>query len=455
MTSATQVTGGRAAPSATRIGLIYGAFLFAPAASQGAPAVAIATIGRELGLVNGATAWVLASFALAMALAMPVAGRMIERGGTAGVLARSTLLLVVGGVTSAIAPDLGVLILGRVLAGAGTGAAFVATYQGINTVVAADERPRSLAVVASAVSIASGCGPLIGGALETAFGWRAVVALPVLALVMVVTGVQRVASRTGSGAELDWRGAVLLSVTGAGLLTLLQARGTQLTTPIILLVLGVVVLACAGLVIHIRRVPGGFVPLEVIQAPGFAVTSFIAFAAFAAYFALLFAVPMTARTVHGWSGPAVGLALTPAVLTGVIATRWFAGQARRATAASTLAIPLAGAIGLAIVAVALSSPVALIAGLACAIVGFAGTQVVLVARIAGLVPPAQRPAAIGLFNFVALAGGACGPATVGALLAVVPMRTAFVLLAVLPIAAAIVAVTQRARAGRAPSRRTV
>ncbi|WXB11978.1 MFS transporter [Pendulispora albinea] len=405
--------------------------------------MALASIGAGLRLAPGVGAWVLAGFALAMAVGMPLFGRVSVRYGLQSVVRISLVLFTVGGVLAGVANGLALLIAGRMLQGAGTSAAFVSTYGTINVALPSEQRPRALASVAAAVSVASGCGPLLGGTIDAFLGWRAVVALPVLAA-FAAWPVQAAAPAGRSQGPFDARGAALVSVIGITLLLLIQSRATALGPSVVLATATVLAVCAIALVAHVKQRPDGFVPRDVIRAPGFVSTSSLAFTAFAAYFTLLFATPTLLRAVHGWNGPVVGLAMAPAAVVGAFVTRSFvarhpsSGPSRHAV----LALPLAGITGLLLAAAAFHHPAALVVALGSAMVGFTGTQVVLVAVVGTLVPAGDRPVAIGLFNFAALAGGAIGPALAGALLAAVGPSATFALLAVLP---ALAAVLWRAR----------
>jgi hypothetical protein len=65
-------------------------------------------------------------------------------------------------------------------------------------------------------------GPLAGGGLEELVGWRPVVALPALGL-LVVPVLWKAVPTLGSGARLDLLGAVLVALTAAGLVLLVQS----------------------------------------------------------------------------------------------------------------------------------------------------------------------------------------------------------------------------------------
>jgi hypothetical protein len=118
-----------------------------------------------------------------------------------------------------------------------------------------------VAGVAAAVSC---LGPLAGGAVTDLLGWRAVIALPVLG-VLLVPPLWRALPTAGSGARLDLLGAVLVAGTAAGLVLLAQSPstgGSVAVTGALLLVLGVPAVAW-----WVRRRPHGFLPATVLHNP--------------------------------------------------------------------------------------------------------------------------------------------------------------------------------------------
>ncbi|MFF7091917.1 MFS transporter [Streptomyces rubradiris] len=147
----------------------------------GAPSVALPAIGRSLAVPFGATAWILAAWSLTSALAMPVAGRLLVRRSPFEVLVAGVVALAAGSALAGAGPTLSVVTVGRLIGGAGAGATVIAVFAAA-TALPGRQRIRALGIIAAAGATASGCGTLVGGAVTAWLGWRAVLAIPVLAL---------------------------------------------------------------------------------------------------------------------------------------------------------------------------------------------------------------------------------------------------------------------------------
>ena len=92
-----------------------------------------------------------------------------------------------------------------------------------------------------------------------------------------------------------------LAVLGGAFVTLLQARSTGLSLPVILALVVAAVLSAAILVRRLRRRPDGFVPRRVVGAPGFLTSAVAGLAIFGGYYALLFAAPSLIEGNTGYS----------------------------------------------------------------------------------------------------------------------------------------------------------
>ena len=294
----------------------------------GAPSVALPAIGHALGVPFGATAWILAAWSLTSALAMPVAGRLMARWSPLRVLVAGVVALAAGSALAAAAPTLPVVILGRLIGGAGAGATVIAVFAAA-TALPGRERIRALGIIAAAMATASACGTLLGGAVTAWLGWRAVLALPVLALPLLPAAwagrgmFARIGGgdRDGSAGRLDIVGAAALSVLAGSLITLLQAHSVGLPAAVTLVVAAAGALAAVGLWWRVQRVPDGFVPRPVIAARGFLAAGFVGGAVFAGYYRVLFLAPSLIEQATGGGALEAGALLVPAAACSVPAGR--------------------------------------------------------------------------------------------------------------------------------------
>ncbi|WP_206068877.1 MFS transporter [Nonomuraea composti] len=423
----------------------------------GAPSVALPAIGRALAVPFGATAWILAGWSLTSALAMPVAGRLLVRWSPFQVLVAGVVALAAGSVLAGAGPTLSVVIVGRLIGGAGAGATVIAVFAAA-TALPGRQRIRALGIIAAASATASGCGTLLGGAVTAWLGWRAVLAIPVLALPLLLAALPSRRALTGSGSgerngstgRLDIVGAAVLSVLAGSLITLLQAHSVGLPAPVTLVVAAAGALAAGGLWWRVRSTPDGFVPRRVIASRGFLAAGLIGGTVFAGYYGVLFRAPSLIEQATGGGPLEAGVLLAPAAACSVLAGRLvgtltdrFAGwQVSAGLAALTV-------VGVLVVAV-FTGPIPIVAGTALTVCGFAGAQAVLVSLAPDLVATGDRDIAQGLLNFMNALGGGIGPAAVAGLSGIVPVPVALAVLAALPSAGLVVSLTWRPAAGRRP-----
>jgi MFS family permease len=114
-------------------------------------------------------------FLLIMAILMIPASKLTDRWGRKRCFIGGLLLYGIGALLSAIAPGLGILILGNsVFEGVGTALLIPPVY--ILTTMAFSEitsRARAFGVISALGGIGAAAGPLIGGLIATAISWRA------------------------------------------------------------------------------------------------------------------------------------------------------------------------------------------------------------------------------------------------------------------------------------------
>jgi MFS family permease len=116
-----------------------------------------------------------------------------------------------GSLTTALAPNLAVLLAGwSVLEGVGAALIMPAVVALVASNFARPQRPRAYGLVASAGAIAVAAGPLIGGLFTTYASWRWVFAGEVLVVLVILAFTRRMADTPPEkGVRLDLVGTVL------------------------------------------------------------------------------------------------------------------------------------------------------------------------------------------------------------------------------------------------------
>ena len=425
------------ADDSRRVSVLLGLLFGLAGMGSSSAAVTLPLLGPDLGVGPGLATWTISLYVLMLAVTTALYGRISDLVGVRAPLLAGLVLMSVGALVAAVAPTFEVLLGARVIQGAGAAAVptlgvtvLSARYSGAIRGLAFGR----LAGIAAAVSC---LGPLVGGLVESALGWRAVMALPILGA-LVVPFLWRALSTDGSGARLDVVGAVLVALTAAGMVLLVQSPSAGLLVAAVgaaLLVLGVPAVRAT-----VRRRPDGFLPVEVIRNAVVVRSAVAASAVPAAWFALLIALPAVLLS-HGWEAWEVGLAMVPSAVValfvpqvaGPMLTRLGPGRALALSGLVASAAQLVAAAG----AHLISAPI-LVVAIVLVTFAFGLGQPALSAVVGDAVPPEVRGVALGVATLLFLIGGSVGSAVVAGLGGPLGMPVALVVLAVLPLLGLIV-----------------
>lgn len=180
--------------------------------------VSIAQVAKDVDTSVTGIQTAITLYTLVMATLMITGGRIGSMIGLRRAFAIGLVIYGAGSLTTALAPNLGVLILGwSVLEGVGAALIMPAIVALVASNVAVEQRARAYGLVASAGAIAVAAGPLIGGAMTTYLTWRLVFAGEVLIVVAILLGIRRIQDvSTREAPRLDLVG-VVLSAAGLGM----------------------------------------------------------------------------------------------------------------------------------------------------------------------------------------------------------------------------------------------
>ena len=420
------------------VGLLFG---LAGLGSSSA-AIALPSIASALDVTTGVSAWAISLYALMLAVATAVYGRVSDLVGLRLPLATGVALMTTGAVVGALAPDFGVLLAARVVQGAGAAAVPTLGVAIVSARFVGSARGAALGQVAGIAAAVSCLGPLAGGAVEGLLGWRAVVALPVLGALLLPL-LWRSVPTDGSGARLDLVGAALVAGTAAGVVLLVQSPSTG---PAVAVAGGLLaVLGAPAVAAWVRRRPQGFLPVQVIRNATVVRSALAAGAVPAAWFALLIAVPAV-LVADGWEPWQVGVALLPSAATGLLAPRVAAPLLGRIGPTSGLLLA-ASVSAVALVVAALGarqvSAVLLVAAVVAVTFAFGLGQPALMEAVGDAVTDDVRGVALGIATLFFLVGGGIGSAVVGGLGDLLGVDGALLLLAALPVLGLLVLLPQR------------
>lgn len=171
-----------------RLALVFLALLlamFTSSISETIAATALPTIVGDLGGVE-LIQWISTAYVLAATIMMPIYGKLGDLIGRKFLLIGALTIYTIGKIICGVAPDMGVLIAGRVISGLGGGGIMVLVSAIIADLVPARQRGKYLGVTGSVFAVSVVLGPLLGGFFVQVTGWRWLFAFTVPLTVIAV-----------------------------------------------------------------------------------------------------------------------------------------------------------------------------------------------------------------------------------------------------------------------------
>lgn len=219
--------------------------------------------------------WVSASYMLAMTVTIPLWGKLADQWGRKPTLLIGLVVFLVGSVACGFAPSMTALIVFRALQGVGAGALQPVTLTVIGDLFTLEERSRIQGVFGAVWGFAAIVGPLLGGAIVRVASWRwaffvnvAPCVLSAWLLVGFYAHARPKADAIGRS-ELDWLGALLLTVC---IMSVLAAAAGFFT----LVMLPIAIVALLSFLRTEQRALEPILPLSLFSVPAIAGSSICA-----------------------------------------------------------------------------------------------------------------------------------------------------------------------------------
>src|SRR3954454_7130080 len=180
---------------------------------------ALPEIQRSLHTSQGAVGWVLTAFLLSASVATPIIGRLGDMYGKERLLMIVLLMLAFGTLISAVASSLGLMILGRVIQGAG-GGIFPLAFSIIRDEFPNERVPGAIGLVSSLLGIGGGAGVVFAGVVTDNLSYHWLFWLPLGAILATAYLTWRYVpeSPVKTPAKVNYRAATLMTVGISGVL---------------------------------------------------------------------------------------------------------------------------------------------------------------------------------------------------------------------------------------------
>ncbi|MHB1271581.1 MAG: DHA2 family efflux MFS transporter permease subunit [Rhodanobacter sp.] len=278
--------------------------------------VSVPHIAGSLGVSPSEGTWTISSYALASAIMQPLTGWIARRFGEVKTFVASVLMFVVFSMLCGLATSMPMLVIGRLLQGAGSGPMVALSLTLLLSNYPKEKQGIALALWAMTVVVAPIFGPILGGWLTDNLSWPWIfyINLPVGLLAAVVTWVllRKRETRT-SKSPIDIIGLLLL-VFGVGALQFMLDNGNDndwFSSPMIT-VLGITALVCLTfLVVWELNAKHPVVDLSLFRQRNFTVGVIGLSLGMFAFFGINVVFPLWLQITLGYTATWAGLATAP------------------------------------------------------------------------------------------------------------------------------------------------
>ncbi|MBB4697571.1 MFS transporter [Paractinoplanes abujensis] len=379
----------------------------------------LATMVTELHTTQGTVTWVLTAYLLSASIFTPIMGRVGDMLGKRGVLVFTLLALALGSLLAALATNITVMIIARVVQGVGGGAL------PLSFGIIRDEFPRgrvagAVGLIASLSAVGGGLGIVLAGPVVDALGYRWLFWLPMIATLGAAVAAHFTVppSPVRSGGTVSWLPAGLLSAWLVCLLLAMnQAPAWGWGSPAVLgLLIGALVLG--GLWIRAeQRAATPLIDLRMLRLTAVWTANLVALLTGAAMYAVFAFLPQFVQTSpaagygFGASIAQAGLLLLPSSIT-MFAAGVVAGRLASIAGAKRVVVLgcLIGGASLALLAAAHEHTWQIYLSSALIGVGLGLVFAAMSALVVAAVPPSQTGVASGMNANIRTIGGSVGAA---------------------------------------------
>jgi DHA2 family multidrug resistance protein len=276
--------------------------------------VSIPAISGDLGVSSSQGTWVITSFGVANAIAVPLTGFITQRFGAVKVFLASTLLFVLFSLLCGLASSLDMLILFRVLQGASAGPMIPLSQTLLLSSYPPQRAGMAMAMWSLATLIAPAMGPLLGGWITDNISWPWIfyVNIPVgLFAVMLTWVIYFKRETTTRPVPIDWTGLGLL-VVWVGALQIMLDKGQELDWFNSNIIITLAVTAVVGFVLFLiwdiyDEHP--VVDLALFKLPNFSLGTIMLALAYGMFFGSLVLLPLWLQEFAGYTATYAGSTL--------------------------------------------------------------------------------------------------------------------------------------------------
>ncbi|MFL5248145.1 MAG: DHA2 family efflux MFS transporter permease subunit [Myxococcales bacterium] len=289
--------------------------------------VSLPHIAGDLSVSQDESTWVLTSYLVSNAIVLPVSGWFATKLGRKRFYMGCVVLFTASSFLCGIAPNLGLLILFRVLQGIGGGGLGPSEQAILADTFPPAKRGMAFAVYGMAVVLAPAIGPTLGGYITDHFSWRWVffINIPVgiaslLLSARVVQDPPHLIEAKKRAGSIDYTGLGLIAV-GLGALEYVLDKGQEddwFHSHTIVLFAAIAALALVGFIVWELRAEHPVVDIRLFKNPSFASANLMMLVLGIALYGTTVLLPQYMQIWMGYSAQQAGMVLSPGGITVIL-----------------------------------------------------------------------------------------------------------------------------------------
>jgi DHA2 family multidrug resistance protein len=278
--------------------------------------VSLPTIAGNRGVSNSQSTWVITSFAVSMAIALPLTGFLTRRFGEVKLFVACTLLFALTSFMCGISQSMGMLIVFRALQGAVAGPMYPITQSLLIGIYPPAKRGMALALLAMVTVVAPIAGPILGGLITDNYSWPWIffINVPIgIFASMVVASQMRGRVEKTERPKMDYVGLITL-IIGVGALQIVLDKGNDedwFNSNFIIVTSIISAISIAIFLIWELTDKDPIVDLKLFRHRNFSAGTLAMVLGYAAFFSIALLVPLWLQQNLGYTATWAGYATAP------------------------------------------------------------------------------------------------------------------------------------------------
>ena len=248
-------------------GLLLGMFVAMLASTV--VSTSLPKIVTDLGGDQSAFTWVITASLLATTVSTPIWGKLADLTNRKILVQVALVVFVIGTVLAGLAQNTESLIAFRAIQGLGAGGLMALVQVIMSDIISPRERGRYVGLMGGVMAVATAGGPLLGGLITDAFGWRwnFYVAIPFAVAAFIVIQLTLHLPKRNRKVRIDYIGAVLIAAGVSLVLIWVTLGGNQFewNSPTSLIMIGGAVLTLIAAVIWELKHPEPIIPMSLFK----------------------------------------------------------------------------------------------------------------------------------------------------------------------------------------------